>query len=131
MQIHIKRTKEPTKGFLAGKNWKLSFAISVSLSEAEKALVAKYYDPSIAALCVHVPGHIRFHYDGTDEMYKVVKVDQQNSDLGNFKLSASVSGHEYLGNIQDFETATIRALEDALNHLQNFDNWEGEKVAGS
>lgn len=131
MQIHIGRTKEPTKGLLSGKNWKLSSAISVSLSEAEKALVQEYYDPSISALCIPSPGHVRFHFDGTDEMYKAVKVQEENSHLSNFKLSASVGGHEYLGNIQDFEAATVKSLKDALNDLEMLNNWEGEKVLES
>lgn len=128
MQIQVKRTREARKGLLSGRSWKLSSSIRVTLSEQEKALVQKYYDPSLGASAVKAPGHIRFHYDGTDESYKEVKTDQAGSSLSNFALVASVKGHEYMGSLQKFEDATIRALEQALGDLRDLDAWESVQV---
>jgi hypothetical protein len=128
MQIQVKRTRESTKGVLSGKNWKLSSTISVTLSEAEKALVQKYYDPSLTAISANAPSYIRFYYDGTDESYKEVKAEQTGSNFSNFVLIASVKGHEYLGNLQKFEDATIAGLQQALKHLSNLDAWEGAQI---
>ena len=125
MQIHVKKTKEATKGMLSGSNWNLSMIIKVDLNEAEKELVAKYGDPTINALCAQASSYIRFYYDGQDEAYKVVKVQQDKSNLSEFRLAASVKGHDYIGNMQNFEEATIRALNYALNHLKSLDTWDG------
>lgn len=129
MEIHIKRTKERAEKPLEGKDWKLISAITVTLSEAEEALVKKhYYYPSISLFPVDIPPNRRgFCYEGTDEIYEV-EVQKKDSSLSNFELIASVFGHKHLGRMQGFEAATIQVLEDALHHLKNLDNWEGEKV---
>jgi len=131
MEIHVKRTREPTKGLLSRKNWKLSSTITVGLSEADKALIGRYDDPSVSAKCVNAPYHIRFHYNGTDDSYKQIDVEEDDSRLSSFRLTASLKGHEHMESIQQFEEATRQALESAMSHLRDLDSWVGEKVLAS
>ncbi len=128
MEIHIKRGKEFRKGgFMSGKNVKLTLQVAVALSDGEKGLVEKYYDPLISSY-----SDIKGYYDGTDESYKQVKIDHSVIDLSKFELAAHVDdGHTYLGNMQKFEEAVLAALVWALNHLEALDEWEGERTVTS
>jgi len=128
MEIRIRRKRESTKGLLSGVNWKLSSTITVALSKEEKSLVGHYYDPSVSANCVSDPAHIRYYYDGTDENYKQLDISEKSPRLGSFQLTVSVKGHEHVRLVQEFEKATVRALEDSVNHLKMLDSWEGESL---
>ena len=127
MQIRIERTRSLSKrGLLSRKSWEFGCNISVDLSEAEKELVARYFDPDIGTSCVSDPSHIRFYYDGTDQGYKQIKVETDKTCLSGFALTASVKGHEYLEELEKFEAAATKALESAFRHLQILDGWRGE-----
>jgi hypothetical protein len=123
MEIRVKRGQEFKKGrFLSGKNVRLTLEVAVASSEEDNRLIEKYYDPSISSFL-----EIRRYYDGTEEAYKQVKVDREESSLSKFHLIAHVDdGHRYLGNIQGFEKAMVRALNDKLSYLKALESWEGE-----
>jgi hypothetical protein len=125
MEIRIKRTREAIKGLFSGQNWRLNSRIDVSLSEAEKALIGRYYDPSVSANT-----HIRFYYEGRDDSFKRVDVQEKSTQLSSFELTASVRGHEYIEALQQFEEAAVKALQHALRHLQILDYWGGETSLG-
>lgn len=128
MQIHIKREQEFKKGgLLSGKNIKLILEVDVALTEEDRRLIEKYYDPTVSTLI-----EIKKYYDGTDEIYRQVKVDSEESNLSKFHLMAHVDdGHSYLGNIQEFEKAVVRALVKNLDYLASLDQWKGERSVTS
>ena len=125
MEIKVKKAKEFKKGsMLSGKNVKLILDISVTLSEEEKELVQKYYDPSIPYTYELVK-----YYDGTAESYQRVKLDREESHVSNFKIVVHVDdGFTYLGNIQGVEKAVISALNDKISFLKALDAWEGDNT---
>jgi hypothetical protein len=134
MEIYIKRGQEFKKGgFLSGKNVKLAIEVTLALSAEEKQLIEKYYEPSISPIAAHGGReYIRTYYDGTDESFKVVKVDRAESSLNKFSLTAHVDdGRSYLGNIQEFEKAVVRALVRSIDYLKGLKDWEGERTLTS
>ncbi len=128
MEIHVKRGQEFKKGrLLSGKNVKLTLEVDVALSEQDKRLIEKYYDPSVSSSL-----EIKRCYEGAEEAYKAVKVDDEESSLSKFHLVAHVDdGHTYLGNIHKFETAVVRALVKNLEQLEALDQWQGERTLSS
>lgn len=123
MEIKIKRTKEFKKGgFLSDYDWRLALEISVFLSEDEKELVKKYYDPWIS-LSKDIPQYFK-----SREAFDVVEDFRGETSLSEFKVSAHVDGDKYLGNIEILEKAIITELTDRLDHLKSLDRWEGEEV---
>ena len=134
MEISVKKGQESKKvGFLPGKNIKLTLEFDVALSEQDKRLIEKYYAPLISTLCVSDGRqYIRAYYDGTDKAFKVVKVDSEEGNLRKFHLIAHVDdGHAYLGNLQEFEKAVVRALVKNLEHLEAIEQWQGERTLTS
>lgn len=125
MEIRInKRQEEKKGGFLSGgPTLRLTLDVSAVLSEEELALTRRYGDPTINQYTLNR------HYDGTEEQYKVIKIDREpGGTLSDFRLSAYVDGNGFLGNIQGFESACVRALTREMNRLQNLNDWEGETL---
>ena len=134
MEIHVKRGQEFKKGgFMSGRNVKLVFEANLSLSEQDKRLIEKYYEPDISWIAVAGGlAYIRECYEGTDESFKVVKVDSGEGKLSKFRIVAHVDdGHAYLANIQQFEKAVVRTLVRNLDHLQALEQWQGERTLTS
>jgi hypothetical protein len=117
MEIKIKKGKEFKKGgFLSGKNVILTLEIGVSLSEEEKALVEKHYDPSVVSL-TDLKGYFR-----SEEAFKVVKITAEKSDLSKYNITAHVDdGFRLLGNIQTFREAVVAELSGKLDYLKSLD----------
>ena len=124
MEITIKKSKTFKKGgFLSGKNVILTLEISVSLSEKEKALVEKYYDPGVFSF-TDLKGYFK-----SEEAFKVVKITTEQSDLSKYNIIARVDdGFRLLGNIQTLREAVIAKLSEKLDYLKSLDAWEGEEV---
>lgn len=134
MEIHIERGQEFKKGgFLSGKNVKLTIHVTLALSSEEKQLIERYYEPSISTLAARGGReYVRIYYDGTDDSFKAMKVDQVESKLGEFSLTAHVDdGRKYLGNIQEFEKAVVRALVRNVDYLKGLSGWEGKRTLTS
>ena len=124
MQIKIKTGKKFKKGgFLSGKNVILTLEITVSLSDEEKALVEKYYDPSVFSY-IDLKG-----YFSSEEAFKVLKITTETSELSKYKIIAYVDdGFRLLGNIQRLREAVIAELSEKLDYLKSLDKWEGEEI---
>ena len=124
MEVKIKKAQEFKEGrFLSGRNVVLSLEISVSLSEDEQALVEKYYDPSIYSLTA-LKG-----YFSSEEAFKAVKIDRQESSFSKYKIAAHIDdGFHLLGNIQTLKGAILTELSEKLDYLKALDEWEGEEV---
>jgi hypothetical protein len=134
MEIYIERGQEFKKGgFLSGKNVKLTIEVTLVLSAEEKQLIEKYYEPSISTTAARGGrDYVRTYYDGTDESFKVVKVDRVESNLSNFSLTAHVDdGRRYLGNIHEFEKAVVRALVRNADYLKGLSEWQGKRTLTS
>jgi hypothetical protein len=122
MEIQIKRDKELKKGLLGGSSLQLKLSINTVLSEEETNLIKKYEDPFIDTR------HIQLRFEGTEEQYKTVKTRIVNNFLSKFNLEAWVDHFDYLGSIQDLETAVCKALTYKMEFLKALDAWEGEEV---
>ena len=128
MQIHVRRTKEPTKGLLSGKNWKLSSSISVSLSDDEQVSVKEYYDPNVD-YNTEILNWSEAEQAGF--LFKNLEFEQKSKSLSSFDLRISAGKHDNLGAIQHVERAAVEALTAKLKHLQNLAKWEGEETVES
>lgn len=120
MKIIIKKNKEFKKGLLSGKNVKLILEIAVSLSEEEKILTQKYYDPTISSNII---------YKSLSPEEHNVTVDKSEAKLSNYKVTYYADdGLSHLGTIEKLEKATVGQLTGALDYLKSIDKWEGEKI---
>jgi len=123
MEIKVKRTKELKKGgFLSSKDVELALEITVSLSEEEKALVQKYYDPKTFL------GDIPLYFKSVNTFGDTLKVISAEPHLSKFKVIVHTDGFKYLGYIQKAENAIISELTDKLDYLKTLDKWEGEEI---
>lgn len=125
MDIKVRRGQEPKKGgFMSGSNTKLTLEVTVVLSDEEKALIEKYYNPSFEGKLDYVK-----YYEGTGEGYEELKVDRNDGSLTDFHLDAHIdNGHGQLGNMQEFENAVIRALSSEIEGLKALAGWKGEST---
>ena len=119
MEIEIKKAKESRKGILlSSKNVKLTIEISVLLSDDEKVLINKYYDPDIKI----------FLKDLAKSLAKI-KVYHKNDNLSGFRIIAQIGdGFNDLGIIQRFSEEVIGKLNTEINYLKALDKWEGEGI---
>jgi len=137
MEIHINRGQEFKKGgLLSGKNVRLSLEVTVTLTEQERRLVGKYYEPDISDLAFHVGGRFVREFGATPqasaEAFTVVKVDGVEGKLSKFHVTAHVDdGHARLGHMHAFEKAVVGALVENLAHLEALEQWQGERVLTS
>lgn len=126
MDIRVRMGQEPRKGMMGGRNVKLTLEIETSLSEAERALVERYYDPTIDFyLLVEDDDYLK----ALQERGVKLKVEEERPSLSTYRIKLSTDdGFSRAGLMAKVAEMIPNRLASKLSGLWGLSDWDGERV---